>query len=51
MAAGRIVFDGAPENLTDAVLRDIYGHAEHETLDEHMTSTSLPVPAMARAVG
>jgi phosphonate transport system ATP-binding protein len=51
MAAGRIVFDGAPENLTDTVLRDIYGHAEHEALDERMTSTSLPVPAVVPAAG
>ena len=26
MSAGRIVFDGAAEALTDRVLRDIYGH-------------------------
>src|SRR6201999_2233168 len=39
MAAGRIVFDGTPESLTDAALRDIYGHADHEALDERMTST------------
>jgi phosphonate transport system ATP-binding protein len=51
MAGGRIVFDGAPESLTEAVLRDIYGHAEHEALDERMTSISLPAPAMAAARG
>ena len=41
MSAGRIVFDGAPEALTDAVLREIYGHAGAEPLDERLTSTSL----------
>jgi phosphonate transport system ATP-binding protein len=49
MSAGRIVFDGKPEELTDPVLRTIYG--ETGTFDERLTSTSLPVaamPAMAR---
>jgi phosphonate transport system ATP-binding protein len=51
MAAGRIVFDGAPEQLTDPVLRDIYGDHEGGSVNERITSTSLPVaamPAMAR---
>ena len=30
MSAGRIVFDGAPEALTDPVLREIYGQAGAE---------------------
>src|SRR5580658_107244 len=52
MAAGRIVFDGQPAQLTDHVLRDIYGNHEGRGLDERITSTSLPsaaMPAMARA--
>ncbi len=51
MTCGRIVFDGAPEQLTHAVLRDIYGDREGSALDERITSTSLPsdaMPAMAR---
>ena len=44
MSAGRIVFDGGPEQLTDPVLRTIYGEAG--VFDERMTSTSLPVSAM-----
>jgi phosphonate transport system ATP-binding protein len=51
MAAGRIVFDGAPEQLTDPVLRTIYGDHGSSTLDERITSTSLPasaMPSMAR---
>jgi phosphonate transport system ATP-binding protein len=44
MSAGRIVFDGKPEELTDPVLRTIYGEAG--VFDERLTSTSLPVGAM-----
>jgi phosphonate transport system ATP-binding protein len=47
MAAGRIVFDGAPEALTETVLRDIYGSAGQEALDERITATSLPAAALA----
>ncbi|MEI7713504.1 MAG: phosphonate ABC transporter ATP-binding protein [Rhodospirillales bacterium] len=45
MSAGRIVFDGKPEELTDPVLRTIYGEAG--VFDERLTSTSLPVGAMS----
>ena len=51
MAAGRIVFDGAPEQLTETALREIYGEHEDGAFDERITSTSLPtdaMPAMAR---
>jgi len=51
MVSGRIVFDGAPEQLTDSVLRDIYGDHTSGSFNERMTSTSLPaaaMPAMAR---
>lgn len=51
MSSGRIVFDGAPEALTDGVLRDIYGHTGSQTVDERMTSTSLPAPALAALAG
>jgi phosphonate transport system ATP-binding protein len=47
MSAGRIVFDGAPELLTEAVLRDIYGQAADEPLDERLTSTGLPAASLA----
>jgi phosphonate transport system ATP-binding protein len=46
MAAGRIVFDGAPEQLTDSVLRDIYGDPGGGALNERITAASLPVGAM-----
>jgi phosphonate transport system ATP-binding protein len=47
MAAGRIVFDGAPDALTETVLRDIYGSAGQEALDQRITATSLPAAALA----
>jgi len=40
MRAGRIVFDGTPEQLTTGVARDIYG--ADETFSESSTSTALP---------
>ena len=46
-----IVFDGAPEQLTDAVLRDIYGDHRGGGVNERITSTNLAataMPAMAR---
>jgi phosphonate transport system ATP-binding protein len=46
MAGGRIVFDGSPEQLTDPVLRDIYGDHASGSFDERLTSISLPAPAM-----
>ncbi|MDR3531236.1 MAG: phosphonate ABC transporter ATP-binding protein [Rhodopila sp.] len=51
MSAGRIVFDGAPEALTESVLRDIYGQHGEESLDERITSTSLPAAALAALAG
>ena len=51
MSAGRIVFDGAPEALTDHVLRDIYGESGSDALDERLTSTSLPGAALAALAG
>lgn len=51
MSAGRIVFDGAPEALADGVLRDIYGQTDRESLDERLTSTSLPAAALATLAG
>jgi phosphonate transport system ATP-binding protein len=47
MSAGRVVFDGAPEALTDPVLHAIYGYAGPEVLDERLTSTSLPAVGLA----
>jgi len=43
MAAGEVVFDGAPEDLTQAAVQRIYGAAgANEEIAEAITSTSLP---------
>ena len=42
MAAGKVVFDGAPEQLTSQAVSDIYG--ADGVLDESMTSTSITIP-------
>ncbi len=42
MAAGQVVFDGTPEQLTTAVARELYGaDGLEEAFSESMTSTSL----------
>ncbi len=49
MAAGRVVFDGPPSELTAEAVRAIYGTgADGAEIDETMTSTSINMPA-ARA--
>ncbi len=43
MAGGAVVFDGRPEALTQAAVREVYGAAgEHEAISEAVTSTALP---------
>jgi phosphonate transport system ATP-binding protein len=44
MAAGRVVFDGPPDALTEAALLAIYGNADG-AVDEKITSVSSPLPA------
>ena len=51
MSAGRIVFDGASDQLTDAVLRDIYDQPGSQPLDERVSSTTLPAAALASVPG
>ena len=42
MAAGKVVFDGAPEELTREAVRMVYGaEADSEEISESMTSTSI----------
>ncbi|MEC8796885.1 MAG: phosphonate ABC transporter ATP-binding protein, partial [Pseudomonadota bacterium] len=45
MRAGRVMFDGTPAQLTDDVVRDIYGIEGLRDFNEAVTSTS------ARATG
>jgi len=48
MAAGKVVFDGAPEELTREAMRMVYGaEADSEEISESMTSTSIS-PAILR---
>ena len=61
MAAGKVVFDGAPEELTREAVRMVYGaEADGEEISEAMTSTSIdpgirpailrkPAPSLAPA--
>ena len=43
MAAGRVVFDGPPQALTMAAVREVYG-AEADEISEEITSTSIAEP-------
>ena len=43
MAQGRVVFDGAPQTLTDDVARELYGLDAGEVMDT--AGTALPPPA------
>jgi phosphonate transport system ATP-binding protein len=47
MSAGRLVFDGAPEALTDDVARELYGLEAGEVMDAPDTATA---PALGAAV-
>ncbi|PKA43965.1 phosphonate ABC transporter ATP-binding protein [Rhizobium sullae] len=48
MAAGRVVFDGKPSELTAAAVKEIYGtDKDGAGIDETMTSTSIKIPAPA----
>jgi phosphonate transport system ATP-binding protein len=50
MAAGRVVFDGTPEQLTEAAAREIYGaDGLKDAFSEAITSTSLGAPKAAAA--
>jgi phosphonate transport system ATP-binding protein len=46
MAAGEVVFDGTPDQLTGAAVRAVYGSAgDGSEIDETMTSTSINLAA------
>jgi phosphonate transport system ATP-binding protein len=50
MAAGRVVFDGKPSELTAAAVKEIYGtDKDGAGIDETVTSTSINMPAPATA--
>jgi phosphonate transport system ATP-binding protein len=48
MAAGRVVFDGRPSDLTADAVREIYGtDRDGAGIDETMTSTAINMPDLA----
>ena len=51
MAQGRVVFDGAPSELTNSVIQTIYGSDGEDAVDENLTSTigATMVPVQGRA--
>src|SRR3546814_17622348 len=50
MAAGRVVFDGPPSELTAAAVQAIYGSDRHGAgIDEKMTSTTTNIQAATGA--
>ena len=52
MAAGRVVFDGPPHELTASAVREIYGSDKDGAgIDETMTSTSISIPGAAAQSG
>ena len=49
MAAGRVVFDGTPAQLTASAVQEIYGaDRDGAGIDERLTSTSINIPAAAQ---
>lgn len=51
MSAGRIVFDGAPQELTEPALRAIYGDPGGATVHERITCTGLSPAARPATIG
>ncbi|TCR90620.1 phosphonate transport system ATP-binding protein [Rhizobium sp. BK376] len=50
MAAGKVVFDGAPSDLTADAVKAIYGtDKDGAGIDESMTSTSINIPELPAA--
>jgi phosphonate transport system ATP-binding protein len=48
MAKGRVMFDGAPQTLSQAAIQAIYGDDEESAVDENLTSTmDLRLPPLA----
>jgi phosphonate transport system ATP-binding protein len=53
MAAGKVVFDGAPASLTDAAARDLYGIASDSSGNADPAlpdGMGLPIPSLGHAV-
>jgi phosphonate transport system ATP-binding protein len=50
MAGGAVVFDGAPEDLTPDVARDLYGLEANEVMDPNGGIRAMPMPTPAATV-
>ncbi len=53
MAGGRVVFDGAPETLTNEIARELYGLESGDVMDEGMDANSasgLHMPSAPEAI-
>ncbi len=49
MAAGRLVFDGTPDELTDDAARELYGIEAGDVLDGHTPIPDAVAPGAAQA--
>ena len=49
LAAGRVVFDGVPAQLTESVARDLYGLESADVMDAETRPDRMPVPGLALA--
>ena len=49
MAAGRVVFEGGPSELTDAVARELYGMEAKEVVGDERLEAPAGAPAPAAA--
>ncbi len=50
MANGRVVFDGAPADLTESVARELYGLEAHEVMNAEGAADAVPVSGAAGVV-
>ena len=50
MRAGRVVFDAAPEELTESLARDLYGLEAGEALGEVASPDDAGAPAVSAPV-
>jgi len=49
MAAGRVVFDGAPETLTDHIARELYDLEANDVMGTAPAPDDAAVPALGTA--
>lgn len=47
MRSGQVMFDGTARQLTNRIVRDLYGTEDDDEIDEAVTSTAVRVPVTA----